>query len=79
MTAEQTAREEAVDDLVGALGAPDLFRCIVDGLEPSPPVTMLKLWGLRHGVYPGVPLTAADLEDLLEWLGRRVDADDPTG
>jgi hypothetical protein len=71
IVAEQTRRERAIDDLWDALGPPGLFRRLVDDLAPSPIVTALKLWGIRHGVYPGDAIPVPELDELGEWLERR--------
>ena len=51
---------------------------LVDELTPSPIVTVLKLWGIRHSVYPGDALPVPELEELGEWLERRASSTHPT-
>jgi hypothetical protein len=60
------------------LDAPDLFRAVVDQLDPSPLVTVLKLWGTSHGVYPGDALPPAELDDLVAWADRLLHGAHPT-
>ena len=38
-------------DLLATLRHPDTFQAMVDSLPPCPQRTLLRLWGLLHGVY----------------------------
>ena len=60
-------------ELLTALRDRRLFEVLVDELEPSPIVWVLKMWGVVHGVYPADPgkVRAPESEELAAWLSRR--------
>jgi hypothetical protein len=62
--------DDAINGLMAALDNPETFRALVDALEPAPIVTCLRLWGVRHGVYPMDPLPAPDTRGLVECANR---------
>jgi hypothetical protein len=62
--------DDAINELMAVLDDPETFRALVDALEPAPIVTCLRLWGVRHGVYPVDPLPAPDARGLVEFANR---------
>jgi hypothetical protein len=64
------SKEEAISELIAALDEPDLFTALVDALDDGPVATCLRLWGVRHGVYPAEPLPAPDARELVEFANR---------
>jgi hypothetical protein len=57
--------------LVALMQKRTLFAALVDDLEPSPTVWLLKAWGAARGVYPAERTPPPPpLEELEAWLSR---------